>query len=171
MYIEVLELEGATFPSHKHISGDGGLSPGPGSAEISQHSVWGSDLEHTTRYQSLIKYLQNNYSSRTPYRSKKNHHLKNGPRKSHLTNREHEVPGKDGEVALVKIDWGVSLSSSTSNISHHCIKLKHESLHRGEWEIWLPHPLSRQKNQPLDGEGKISKSWELSTENNRCVLI
>ena len=41
MYIEVLESEeGATFPSDKHILGDGGLSPGPGSAaEISQHSV------------------------------------------------------------------------------------------------------------------------------------
>ena len=158
MYIEVLESEeGATFPSDKHILGDGGLSPGPGSAaEISQHSVWASDLEHTSRYQSLIKYIQHNNLSRTAFHRKKKHNLKYGPRKSHLTNREHEVPGKDGEVALVKIDWGVSLSHSNS--SHHCIKLKHESIHRGEWEIRLPHPLSRQKNQPLDGEGII---WKL----------
>ena len=32
--IEVSELEGVTFPFHKHISGDGGLGPRP--AETSQ---------------------------------------------------------------------------------------------------------------------------------------
>ena len=125
-----------------------------GSAQIPQHSVWRGDLEHTSRYQSSIKCIQNNKTLSGKFRLQRAQfsNRKNGPRKPLLTNWEYEVPGEDGTVALIKIDWGVSLLNCKTFL-FIVLNFKHESIYRGEWEIWLPYPLSRQKNQPLDGEG------------------
>ena len=56
--IEVSELEGVTFPFHKHISGDGGLGPRP--AETSQTL----SEEATSRQSPRVSVLDQMYSAK-----------------------------------------------------------------------------------------------------------
>ena len=153
--IEVSELEGVTFPFHKHISGEGGLGPRP--EEASQNTQWGGNLETETRYQSpwsnvfrKIKIWRELYTFRAQF--------------AHLRKWTEKVSHCKSRIWSFRQRWNVGPCQNRLRRKFiiciftrdfFILNFKHESICRGKWEIWLPHPLSRQKNQSLDGEGKI----------------